>query len=120
MRLVGAHKVRLAHHLQVAWVRQGPVPPDGKVLWSVFFATPTDRPRQLGQLIDGQFSAQFIFDFGTGQQHDMDDDVAVAGDALVARYPLSAVDGWGSMDVAGDPDHRRARRRGGLPAPADI
>lgn len=78
----------------------GTVPQSGSVLWvATVSAADGSTSRQLGyKIVDGEKSAHFVFDLGSATQDNLEGDVRLEAQTLVADFPTSAVndlgEGW--------------------------
>lgn len=83
--------------LDVAFTWDGQVPSTGSVLWVVWVTSADgETSRQLGyKIVDGQPSAQFVFDFASLQQDNLAGSAELGAQQLVAQFPRSAVDDLG-------------------------
>jgi hypothetical protein len=80
------------------WI--GQVPRQGSVLWVTTVSIGDgQRSRQLGyKLVDGSFSAHFVFDFQTARQENLRMEATLQPESLLLQFPSAAVadlgDGW--------------------------
>lgn len=72
-------------------------PSSGTTFWSLLVASSSgDKAGQLGvKFLDGQQIAHFVFDSGTAQQTNLEDQATVAGKTITARFPYAVVDSYG-------------------------
>ncbi len=84
--------------LRVTFEWAGGVRRSKSVLWVVWVSRADGGDaRQLGyKIVDGQFSAHYVFDFATAQQQNLTDYAArLSEQSLVVEFPMSAVAGLG-------------------------
>lgn len=100
MRLTNVVVDGQADPIEVRFEWDGDLAGARSVLWTIWLARADGSGgRQLGyKIVDGEFSAHYVFDSALARQENLTDHAAnLAGRALSAEFPASALEGFGDM-----------------------
>lgn len=97
-RVAVSHEGRDDVEVHFEW--NGRIEESNSVLWSVTFTSPEGHSRQLGyKIVDGQHSAQFVFNHTTARQTNFERDVDIVGTgSLTARFPYDLAADLGPVE----------------------